>query len=58
MSAEYDHIAGDYQLSKRLPFRECIEWYSYRHLPGSGGGLEAIGSQLEKRWLPPPDWWW
>jgi SAM-dependent methyltransferase len=42
MSAEYDHIAGDYRLSKRLPFRECVEWYSYRRLIGDVSGQKIL----------------
>ena len=42
MTAEYDNIAGDYQLSKTIPFRECIEWYSYRQLLGNVSGKTIL----------------
>ncbi len=34
MTAVYDKIAKQYKASKRLPFREYIEWYSYSQLLG------------------------
>jgi len=34
MPAYYDDIAKQYQKSKTLPFREFVEWYSYRKLLG------------------------
>ena len=42
MSVEYDKIAREYQLSKILPFRECIEWYSYRQLLGNVTGKTIL----------------
>jgi 2-polyprenyl-3-methyl-5-hydroxy-6-metoxy-1,4-benzoquinol methylase len=34
MTALYDKIAKQYKASKRLPFREYVEWYSYNKLLG------------------------
>jgi SAM-dependent methyltransferase len=34
MTAVYDKFAKQYKASKRLPFREYIEWYSYNKLLG------------------------
>ncbi|MGD2186190.1 MAG: class I SAM-dependent methyltransferase [Desulfobacterales bacterium] len=34
MNAVYDKIAKQYKASKRLPFREYIEWYSYKKMLG------------------------
>ena len=34
MSVYYDNIAKQYQKSKTLPFREFVEWYSYRNMLG------------------------
>jgi SAM-dependent methyltransferase len=34
MTADYDKIAKQYKASKRLPFREYIEWYSYNKMLG------------------------
>jgi ubiquinone/menaquinone biosynthesis C-methylase UbiE len=34
MTAVYDKFAEQYKASKRLPFREYIEWYSYNKLLG------------------------
>ena len=34
MTAVYDKFAKQYKASKRLPFREYIEWYSYSKLLG------------------------
>ena len=34
MAADYDKFARQYKASKRLPFREYIEWYSYNELLG------------------------
>ncbi|MBW2408893.1 MAG: class I SAM-dependent methyltransferase [Deltaproteobacteria bacterium] len=34
MTALYDKFAKQYKASKRLPFREYIEWYSYNKLLG------------------------
>ena len=33
-AAAYDRIAGQYKASKKLAFRETIEWYSYNKLLG------------------------
>ena len=35
MAAYHDDIAKQYQKSKTLPFREYVEWYSYRKLLGN-----------------------
>ena len=35
MTAEYDKFARQYRASKRLPFREHIEWYTYNKLLGN-----------------------
>jgi len=42
MTAEYDKIARDYRQSKKLPFRECIEWYTYRCLLGEVSGKKIL----------------
>lgn len=42
MAVKYDKIAREYQLSKTLPFRECIEWYSYRQLLGNVSGKTIL----------------
>jgi SAM-dependent methyltransferase len=34
MTAVYDKFAKQYKASKRLPFREYVEWYSYNKLLG------------------------
>ena len=34
MAAVYDKFANQYKASKRLPFRQYIEWYSYNKLLG------------------------
>ena len=42
MASQYDHIAESYQESKKLPFRECIEWYTYRRLLGDVSGMKIL----------------
>jgi SAM-dependent methyltransferase len=42
MTVDYDKIARDYQLSKTIPFRECIEWHSYQQLLGDVSGLKIL----------------
>ena len=42
MATEYDNIARDYQQSKKLPFRECIEWYTYRRMLGAVSGKNIL----------------
>lgn len=42
MTTDYNKIARDYQLSKSLPFRECIEWYTYRQLLGDVSGFRIL----------------
>jgi SAM-dependent methyltransferase len=42
MTAHYDKIAEQYQASKRLPFREYVEWYSYRKLLGDVSGKSVL----------------
>jgi ubiquinone/menaquinone biosynthesis C-methylase UbiE len=34
MPTDYDKIASQYRESKALPFREYIEWFSYRKMLG------------------------
>jgi len=41
MAAYYDDIAKQYQKSKTRPFREYVEWYSYRKLLGNITGKSA-----------------
>ena len=42
MPVDYDKIAREYQQSKTLLFRECIEWYSYQQLLGDVSGLKVL----------------
>ena len=42
MAAYYDDIAKQYQKSKTLPFREFVEWYSYRKLLGNIAGKSVL----------------
>ena len=42
MAVHYDHIAKQYQKSKTLPFREFVEWYSYRKLLGNIAGKSVL----------------
>jgi hypothetical protein len=42
MAAYYDDIAKQYQKSKTLPFREFLEWYSYRKLLGNIAGKSVL----------------
>ncbi len=42
MTAYYDDIAKQYQKSKTLPFREYVEWYSYRKLLGNIAGKSLL----------------
>ena len=42
MAAYYDDIAKQYQKSKALPFREYVEWYSYRKLLGNIAGKSVL----------------
>lgn len=42
MTAYYDDIAKQYQQSKTLPFREYVEWYSYRKLLGNISGKSVL----------------
>jgi 2-polyprenyl-3-methyl-5-hydroxy-6-metoxy-1,4-benzoquinol methylase len=42
MAAYYDNIARKYKKSKTLPFREYVEWYSYRRLLGDLTGKTVL----------------
>jgi ubiquinone/menaquinone biosynthesis C-methylase UbiE len=42
MAVYYDDIAKQYQKSKTLPFREYVEWYSYRKLLGNIAGKSVL----------------
>ena len=42
MTASYDDIAKQYQKSKTLPFREYVEWYTYRKLLGEIAGKSVL----------------
>ena len=42
MNAPYDKIARQYQRSKTLPFRQYIEWYTYKKLLGDVSGLSVL----------------
>ena len=42
MAAYYDDIAKQYQKSKTLPFREFVEWYTYRKLLGNIAGKSVL----------------
>jgi len=43
MPAYYDDIAKQHQKSKTLPFREYVEWYSYRKLLGDIAAKSVLG---------------
>ena len=42
MNATYDIIARQYQRSKTLPFRQYIEWYTYKKLLGDISGRSVL----------------
>lgn len=42
MSTDYDKIASQYRESKTLPFREYIEWFSYRKMLGDVAGKSIL----------------
>ena len=42
MAVYYDVIAKQYQKSKTLPFREFVEWYSFRKLLGNIAGKSVL----------------
>jgi ubiquinone/menaquinone biosynthesis C-methylase UbiE len=42
MTTHYDNIAKQYQISKTLPFRQYVEWYSYNNLLGNLNGLSVL----------------
>jgi len=42
MSADYDKIASQYKLSKTLPFRQYIEWFSYQKMLGDVAGKSIL----------------
>ena len=42
MKAAYDKFARQYQRSKTLPFRQYIEWYTYKKLLGNVSGLSVL----------------
>jgi ubiquinone/menaquinone biosynthesis C-methylase UbiE len=42
MAADYDNIAKQYRESKKLPFRQHAEWYSYRKMLGDVAGKSVL----------------
>ena len=42
MPTDYDRIASQYRESKTLPFREYIEWFSYRKMLGDVAGKSIL----------------
>ena len=42
MTAYYDNIATQYKKSKTLPFRQHVEWYSYKRMLGDVEGKSIL----------------
>lgn len=42
MPADYDKIASQYRESKTLPFRQYVEWFSYRKMLGDIAGKSIL----------------
>jgi ubiquinone/menaquinone biosynthesis C-methylase UbiE len=42
MAADYDNIAKQYRESKKLPFRQHAEWYSYRKMLDDVAGKSVL----------------